>query len=180
MAYRSQFLEEHNAHRPTTEVLPAGNAAYLPPAVVKSTAKCQSCLLEECDPLKDRYTDSVTLATLRRDEHHMRDVFNRHKDLDNGLSKIAFIAALREVAAPVLLSHDPDGVYKLADTNMSDSVDFSEFGRPSYKPFSQTHLPTFFRPAPPQFLDRINALISGSCTRPTFPTSLRSCCSATT
>jgi len=140
MACQSQFSEESNAHGLSADKLPALDASCTPPALVESTAKRQRFQLDECDPLKGRYTESVTLAALRRDEPHMRDVFNRHKDLDNGLSKTAFIAALREVAAPVLFSHDEEGVYKLADTNMSDSVDFSEFGCP----FSKTFFPNLF------------------------------------
>jgi hypothetical protein len=130
MASQSQFSVESDAHGLSADKLPALDAACLPPALVDSTAKRQRFQLHACDPLKGRYAESVTLAALRRDEPHMRNVFNRHKDLDNGLSKAAFIAALREVAAPVLFSHDQDGVYRLADTNMSDSVDFSEYGRP--------------------------------------------------
>jgi hypothetical protein len=161
MACQSQFSEQSNAHGPSADKLPALDAACVPPALVESTAKRQRFQLDECDPLKARYAESVTLAALRRDEPHMRDVFNRHKDLDNGLSKAAFISALREVAAPVLFSRDEDGVYKLADTNMSDSVDFSEFGRPFFQNlFPQTFFFLLFSsPAISRSHNAINALI---------------------
>ena len=99
MASQSQFSVESDAHGLSADKLPALDAACLPPALVDSTAKRQRFQLDACDPLKGRYAESVTVAALRRDEPHMRDVFHRHKDLDNGLSKAAFIAALREVAA---------------------------------------------------------------------------------
>ncbi len=52
------------------------------------------------------YAKSIALSAKRRDDAHMKGVFERHKDVDGGLSKAAFIAALKEVEAPVLLSSD--------------------------------------------------------------------------
>lgn len=63
----------------------------------------------------------------------MKGVFERHKDVDGGLSKAAFIAALKEVEAPVLFSSDSaseDDLFRRADTNASGSVDLSEYALP--------------------------------------------------
>ena len=136
MARTPQLAEE--SHAALQSELPQLNAlddARTHPALVESASKRQR-RLEQCDQLTGRYTESVTLAALRRDEAHMRAVFGRHKDLDGGLSKDAFVAALREVAAPVIFSHDEDGVYKLADADMSGSVDFCECDCPLYYSFS--------------------------------------------
>ena len=133
MACPPQFAEESHAELQSelTEV-PVLDDARPHLSFSESTSKRQRRQQEQCNQLTGRYTESITLAALRRDEAHMRAVFNRHKDLDGGLSKDAFVAALREVAAPVILSHDEDGVYKLADTDMSGSVDFCECAFPLY------------------------------------------------
>ena len=60
----------------------------------------------------------------------MEVVFERHKDDAGGLSKAAFIAALKEVQAPVLFSSDStseDALFARADTNASGCVDLSEY-----------------------------------------------------
>jgi hypothetical protein len=84
------------------------------------------------------YAKSIALSAKRRDDAHMKDVFERHKDVDGGLSKAAFIAALKEVEAPVLFSSDSaseDDLFRRADTNASGSVDLSEYALPG----SDTH-----------------------------------------
>ncbi len=76
------------------------------------------------------YAKSIALSAKRRDDAHMKGVFERHKDVDGGLSKAAFIAALKEVEAPVLFSSDSaseDNLFRRADTNASGSVDLSEY-----------------------------------------------------
>jgi hypothetical protein len=60
----------------------------------------------------------------------MKAVFERHKDLDGGLSKAALMRALTQVDAPVLSSSDgvsEDGMFRRADSNASGFVDFEEF-----------------------------------------------------
>jgi len=84
------------------------------------------------------YAKSIALSAKRRDDAHMKGVFERHKDVDGGLSKAAFIAALQEVEAPVLFSSDSaseDDLFRRADTNASGSVDLSEYVLPG----SDTH-----------------------------------------
>ena len=84
------------------------------------------------------YAKSIALSAKRRDDAHMKGVFERHKDVDGGLSKAAFIAALKEVEAPVLFSSDSaseDDLFRRADTNASGSVDLSEYALPG----SDTH-----------------------------------------
>jgi hypothetical protein len=84
------------------------------------------------------YAKSIALSAKRRDDAHMKGVFERHKDVDGGLSKAAFIAALKEVEAPVLFSSDSaseDNLFRRADTNASGSVDLSEYAFPG----SDTH-----------------------------------------
>jgi hypothetical protein len=81
------------------------------------------------------YAKSIALSVKRRDDARMKDVFERHKDVDGGLSKAAFIAALKEVEAPVLFSSDSaseDNLFRRADTNLSGYVDFSECAFPSH------------------------------------------------
>ena len=59
----------------------------------------------------------------------MKELFERHKDVDGGLSQAAFIAALKEIEAPVLFSSDSasdDSLFLRADTNASGCVDQSE------------------------------------------------------
>ena len=48
------------------------------------------------------YFKPMSLSAARRDESHMKAVFERHKDVEGGLSKTALMAALRDVDAPVL------------------------------------------------------------------------------
>jgi hypothetical protein len=84
------------------------------------------------------YAKSIALSAKRRDDAHMKGVFERHKDVDGGLSKAAFIAALKEVEAPVLFSSDnasEDNLFSRADSNASGSVDLSEYAVPD----SDTH-----------------------------------------
>ena len=71
------------------------------------------------------YSESIALSAMRRDQEHMRAVFDRHRDVEHGMSRDALIAALREVDAPVI-SKEPDAVLRLADTNMNGLVEFDE------------------------------------------------------
>ena len=77
------------------------------------------------DQDSERCSRSIALSALRRDQAHMSSVFNRHKDVDNRMSKDALIAALQEVDAPVAIK-ECDAVFRLADTNMDGFVDFDE------------------------------------------------------
>jgi hypothetical protein len=52
------------------------------------------------------YAKYIALSAQRRDDAAMEVVFDRHKDVAGGLSKAAFIAALKEVEGPVLFSSD--------------------------------------------------------------------------
>jgi hypothetical protein len=77
------------------------------------------------------YANCITLGGKRRDSAYMKEVFERHKDVDGGLSQAAFIAALKEIEAPVLFSSDnatDDSLFLRADTNASGCVDQSECG----------------------------------------------------
>jgi hypothetical protein len=75
------------------------------------------------------YANCIALGGKRRDSAYMKEVFERHKDVDGGLSQAAFIAALKEVEAPVLFSSDNAtyaSLFLRADTNASGCVDQSE------------------------------------------------------
>jgi hypothetical protein len=78
------------------------------------------------------YADHIALTAKRRDKEQMKAVFEGHKDVDGkGLSKAALMAALLEVAAPVLSSSDgasEDSLFRRADTNRSNYVDLDECG----------------------------------------------------
>ena len=76
------------------------------------------------------YAKHIALSAKRCDDAAMKVVFERHKDDAGGLSKAAFIAALKEVQAPVLFSSDStseDALFARADTNASGCVDLSEY-----------------------------------------------------
>jgi hypothetical protein len=71
----------------------------------------------------------MALSAARRDLAHMKAVFERHKDVEGGLSKAALVAALKEVDAPVLSSSEgasEDSLFRRADTNLSGAVDQNE------------------------------------------------------
>jgi hypothetical protein len=72
------------------------------------------------------YSESIALSAMRRDQEHMKAVFDRLRDVEHGMSKDALIAALREVDAPVLSKESNWAVFRLADTNMNGYVDFDE------------------------------------------------------
>jgi hypothetical protein len=104
------------------------------------------------------YADHIALSAKRRDKNQMQAVFDRHKDVEGkGLSKTALMAALTEVAAPVLSSSDgasEDSLFRRANTNCSSYVDLDECGGA-------------------RALARCacgNAAAAGSCWRPTYPT----------
>jgi hypothetical protein len=75
------------------------------------------------------YATCMALSAARRDLAHMKAVFERHKDVEGGLSKAALVAALKEVDAPVLSSSEgasEDSLFRRADTNLSGAVDQNE------------------------------------------------------
>jgi hypothetical protein len=81
--------------------------------------------------LPSDYAKCIALDSKRRDSAYRKDVFERRKDVDGGLSQAAFIAALKEIEAPVLFSSDnasDDSLFLRADTNASGCVDQSQCG----------------------------------------------------
>ncbi len=78
--------------------------------------------------IRDPLSESIALSASRCDEAYMREVFERCRDVDDGMSKEALICALKEVDAPVLLSNinDSDAVFCLAATNTNGHVAFAE------------------------------------------------------
>jgi hypothetical protein len=104
------------------------------------------------------YADHIALSAKRRDRKQMQAVFDRHKDVEGkGLSKVALMAALKEVSAPVLSSSDgasEDSVFRRADTNCSNYVDLDECGGALALACCVYS----------------NAAAAGSCWRPTYPT----------
>ncbi len=76
------------------------------------------------------YAKYIALSGKRLDGAYMKDVFERHKDVEGGLSKAALMAALRGVDAPVLSSSDgasEDSLFRrAAGTSSSDCVDLDE------------------------------------------------------
>ena len=128
------------------------------------------------------YAKSIALSARRRDDAAMNAVFERHRGVDGGLSKAAFISALKEVQAPVLFSSDNasvDTLFGRADTNASGSVDLSE-----HAPLNPPHPPTPPPPPPPSLFATCQALavtpsLAGLRSRPICPTTLK-CYSKTT
>ena len=75
------------------------------------------------------YAKHMALSAARNDAAHMQAVFDRHTDVEGGLSKAALMVALKEIDAPVLSSSDgasEDSLFHRADTNMSNYVDLNE------------------------------------------------------
>jgi uncharacterized phage infection (PIP) family protein YhgE len=79
-----------------------------------------------------QFARHISNAAQRKDEAFMREVFNRHATNEK-ISASALIAALKEVAAPVLAAASSEGscatddyVFRRADANLSGDVDFSE------------------------------------------------------
>ena len=78
------------------------------------------------------FQQQIAHAAQRKDEAHMRRIFNRHAKKDK-LSATALIEALKDVSAPVLAAASSEGtlntadyVFRRADANLSGDVDFSE------------------------------------------------------
>ena len=95
-------------------------ATTQPPHVSRSTAV----------ELSTDYAKPMALSAARRDESHMKAVFERLKDAEGGLSKTSLMAALREVDAPVLATSEgnsEDDLFRRADSNSSGSVDLNEY-----------------------------------------------------
>jgi len=81
------------------------------------------------------YAKHMALSAARNDAAHMQAVFDRHTDVEGGLSKAALMAALKEIDAPVLSSSNgasDDSLFRRADTNLSGYVDFSEYAFPTH------------------------------------------------
>jgi hypothetical protein len=83
-------------------------------------------------PTLAQFAGAILNDAQRKDDAFMRQVFNRHATNEK-LSASALIAALNDVAAPLLAatssesSSDPeDFVFCRADANMSGDIDFSE------------------------------------------------------
>ena len=111
------------------------------------------------------YAKYIALSAKRRDDAAMKVVFERHKDVAGGLSKAAFIAALKEVEAPVLFSSDStseDALFARADTNASGCVDLSEYAA---LPFLFVTCQAF----------AVIPSCAGLCSRPIYPTTLKCC-----
>ena len=88
--------------------------------------------IENDQPSTAQFAREISLAAQRKDEAFMREVFNRHATKEK-ISASALIAALKEVAAPVLAAASSEGscdtadyVFRRADANLSGDVDFSE------------------------------------------------------
>ncbi len=83
-------------------------------------------------PTLAQFARATSSAAQRKDEAFMRQVFNRHATNEN-LSASSLIAALNDVAAPLLAATSSessfdfeDFVFRRADANMSGDIDFSE------------------------------------------------------
>jgi hypothetical protein len=83
-------------------------------------------------PTLAQFARATTDAAQRKDEAFMRQVFNRHA-ANEKLSAATLIAALKDVAAPLLAatssessSDSADFVFRRADANMSGDIDFCE------------------------------------------------------
>ena len=83
-------------------------------------------------PSTAEFARAISDAAQRKDEAFMRKIFNHHATKQK-LSASALIAALKDVAAPVLAAASSEGsfnaadyVFRLADANLSGDVDFSE------------------------------------------------------
>jgi hypothetical protein len=83
-----------------------------------------------CAQSPSEYDISIELSEKRSNSTHMKAVFEQHKDLEGGLSKVALTSALKQVGAPIL-SHSEgiseDDLFRRADSNSSGFVDFIEF-----------------------------------------------------
>jgi hypothetical protein len=82
-------------------------------------------------PSTAQFARAVSDAAQRKDEAFMRKIFNRHATKEK-LTANALIAALKDVAAPVLAVASSEGcdsaeyVFRRADAILSGDVDFSE------------------------------------------------------
>ena len=68
----------------------------------------------------------------------MKALFERHRDVADGLSQTALMAALREVEAPVLSSSEftsDDSIFRRADSNLSGTIDLNEYVSPHFVAF---------------------------------------------
>ena len=83
-------------------------------------------------PSAAQFARAISDASQRNDDAFMRKIFNRHATKEK-LSASALIAALKDVAAPVLATASSEGscdtadhIFRRADANMSGDVDYSE------------------------------------------------------
>ena len=101
------------------------------PAPISQSVHIPAQLSSRClDATQTEYTKSMALSAARRDKVHMKSVFDRHKDVQGGMSKAALLAALQDVNAPVLSSSEgasEDSLFSRADTNFSGAVDLNEY-----------------------------------------------------
>jgi membrane-bound lytic murein transglycosylase B len=83
-------------------------------------------------PSAAQFASAISGAAQRKDDAHMRRIFNRHAKKEK-LSASALIEALKDVSAPVLAAASSEGslntadyIFRRADANLSGDVDFSE------------------------------------------------------
>ena len=83
-------------------------------------------------PSTAQFARAISDAAQRKNEAFMRKIFNRHATKEK-LSASALVAALKDVAAPVLVTASSEGacdttdyIFRRADANLSGDVDFSE------------------------------------------------------
>ena len=83
-------------------------------------------------PSAAQFARAISDASQRNDDAFMRKIFNRHATKEK-LSASALIAALKDVAAPVLATASSEGscdtadhIFRRADANLSGDVDYSE------------------------------------------------------
>ncbi len=88
--------------------------------------------VNSCHPTLAQFARFISDASQRKDEAFMRQVFNHHATNEK-LSASSLIAALKDIAAPLLYatssessSDFADVVFRRADANMSGDIDFSE------------------------------------------------------
>jgi hypothetical protein len=105
-----------------------GGTASKANKIIPLSAEDNSQLL----PSTSQFARAISEAGQRRDEAFMRKIFKRHATKEK-LSASALIAALKDVAAPVLAAAPSEGssdvtdyVFHRADANLSGDVDFAE------------------------------------------------------
>jgi WD40 repeat protein len=80
-------------------------------------------------PIQSTCSAGIVSGKNRRNEQHLRDLFNRHKDSSGGLSGQNLKQALSDADAPNIPSsvQELDDIIKQFDANSNKSLDFGEF-----------------------------------------------------